>query len=254
MLEIRGLTRYFGGLAAVNDIDLTVRPGEIVGLIGPNGAGKTTVFNLITGFLRPTAGRVTFEGKDVTAKSTHDMAGRGLVRTFQGINVCPNLTVLENLVLSSHLKAGVGPLETVFNTASNRRKEKAVLDRCRATLELVGLQALSGVAARALAQGHKRILGIAVALAAEPKLLMLDEPLGGMNAKEVAETMALIGKLWERGITILLIEHNMRAAMALCQRMAVLNFGRKIAEGPPEEIRVNDEVIRAYLGTGSMLT
>jgi branched-chain amino acid transport system ATP-binding protein len=249
MLEIEGLTKQFGGLSAVTALDLTIRSGDIVGLIGPNGAGKTTIFNLITGFLRPTGGRVTFEGKEITGKKPHDIAARGLVRTFQVINLCPELTVLENIVLSCHLRPRVGFFETVFGTPSGRRKDKAVLDRSYAILEFVGLQKMVGLAAGRLAHGHKRILGIAVALAADPKLLMFDEPLSGMNAQEVNETMVLIRRLWENGVTVLLIEHNMRATMILCQRIVVLNFGRKIAEGSPEEIKGNKEVIQAYLGT-----
>jgi len=249
MLEIEGLTKQFGGLSAVTALDLTIRSGDIVGLIGPNGAGKTTVFNLITGFLRPTGGRVTFEGKEITGKRPHDIAARGLVRTFQVINICPELTVLENVVLSCHLKPRVGFFEAVFGTPSSRRKDKAILDRSHAILELVGLKTMTHLIAGSLAHGHKRTLGIAVALAADPKLLMFDEPLSGMNAQEVNETMALIRRLWENGLTLLLIEHNMRATMMLCQRIAVLNFGRKIAEGSPEEIKENKEVIQAYLGT-----
>ena len=248
MLEVEGLTKQFGGLSAVSGLDLTVRAGDIIGLIGPNGAGKTTAFNLITGFLRPTGGRVTFDGKDITDKKPHRIAATGLVRTFQATNTCSELTVLDNVVLSCHLQPGVGFFETVFATPSSRRKDKAILERSHAILELVGLETMSGVIAGSLAHGHKRTLGIAVALAAEPKLLMLDEPLGGMNAQEVNETMGLIRTLWERGITILLIEHNMRATMSLCRRIVVLSFGKKIAEGSPEEVQANDEVIRAYLG------
>jgi branched-chain amino acid transport system ATP-binding protein len=250
MLEVKGLAKQFGGLSAVTAFDLTISPGDIMGLIGPNGAGKTTAFNLITGFLRPTSGRVTFNGKDITGMSPHHIAATGLVRTFQATNICPELTVLENVVLSCHLKPGVGFFEAVFGTPSSRRKDTVILHRSHAILELVELKTMAHLIAGSLAHGHKRRLGIAVALAAEPKLLMLDEPLGGMNAQEVNETIGLIRKLWEQGITILLIEHNMRATMSLCRRIAVLSFGKKIAEGSPEEIQANGEVIRAYLGAG----
>jgi branched-chain amino acid transport system ATP-binding protein len=250
MLEIKGLTKYFGGLAAVSSLDMSMNQGDMMGLIGPNGAGKTTVFNLITGFLRPTTGQLAFEGKDITAKNPHHIAARGIVRTFQGDNIFPDFTVLQNIVLACHLKPGVGFFETVLHTGGSRRKEKEILNRSRTILELVGLDTVAGVTARNLAHGHKRILGIAIALAAEPKLLLLDEPLSGMNAGEVSETMRLIHRLWQSRITILLIEHNMRAAMSLCQRIVVLNFGRKIAEGLPEEIKGNPEVIQAYLGAG----
>lgn len=250
MLEIEGLSKFFGGLEAVSSVDVRLKAGEKLGLIGPNGAGKTTFFNLVSGTLKPTKGRVTFEGRDITGKSPHYIARKGIVRTFQGINIFPDFTVLENVVLSCHLTPGVGLVETVFKTSGSRQKEKAILERSKAILELVGLEKLSRVAAQSLAHGHKRILGIAIALAAEPKLLLLDEPLSGMNASEVSETMGLIDRLWQSGITILLIEHNMRATMNLCQRIVVLNFGRKIAEGTPDEIRANPDVIRAYLGAG----
>jgi branched-chain amino acid transport system ATP-binding protein len=250
MLEIEGLTKFFGGLAALSEVDMSVKPGEMLGLIGPNGAGKTTFFNLVSGVLHPTRGRVLFEGHDITSKKTHTIAEMGIVRTFQATNICPDFTVLKNIILSCHLKPKIGLLETVFHTSSSRRKEKDILHRSQEILDLVGLNTMAGVTARNLAHGHKRILGIAIALAAEPKLLLLDEPLSGMNGEEVSETMRLIRRLWQSDITILLIEHNMRAAMSLCQRIVVLNFGKKIAEGSPEEIKENQEVIRAYLGAG----
>ena len=250
MLKIEGLTKYFGGLAAVSELDMSVNSGDIAGLIGPNGAGKTTVFNLVTGFLRPTKGRVTFEGKDITAKKPHSIADKGMVRTFQATNIFADFTVLKNIVLACHLKPKIGLWETVLHTRSSQHKEKDILQRSQKILGMVGMEAMADITAGTLAHGHKRLLGIAIALAAEPKLLLLDEPLSGMNAEEVSETMRVINRLWQSGITILLIEHNMRAAMNLCQRIVVLNFGKKIAEGSPEEIKGNNDVIQAYLGAG----
>jgi len=250
VLEIRGLTKFFGGLEAVSNIDMTVEAGRITGLIGPNGAGKTTVFNLLTGVLKPTRGNVRFEGLDITGMKPHNVAKRGMIRTFQSTNIYPDFTVLDNIILSCHLKPGVRVFETVLRTRSGRRKDREILERSHGILAEVGLDSLADVTARSLAHGHKRTLGIAAALAAEPKLLMLDEPLGGMNGEEVTETMKLITRLWEKGMTVLLIEHNMRATMALCHRIVVINFGKKIAEGAPEEIKAHPEVVKAYLGAG----
>lgn len=250
MLKIEGLGKRFGGLTAVSSLEVNIRQGDIMGLIGPNGAGKTTIFNLITGYLKPTMGSVILEGHDITGRSPHYVALKGIARTFQATNIFSEFTVLQNIVLSCHLKAKVDFFMTVFHSPKSRRTEKEVLERSRMILKLIGLEHLADVTAQNLAHGHKRVLGIGIALASEPKLLLLDEPLGGMNGEEVTETIHLINRLWERGITILLIEHNMRAAMSLCKRIVVLNFGRKVAEGSPEEIKENDKVIQAYLGSG----
>ena len=254
MLEIEGLTKNFGGLAAVSGLDMSIKPGELIGLIGPNGAGKTTVFNLVTGFIRPTRGKVKFEGRDITARKPHYVAAKGVVRTFQATSIFSDFTVLKNIVSACHLKPKVGFWETVFHTRSSRRKDADILQRSRTILELVGLEAMEEYPAGTLSHGYKRLLGIAIALAADPKLLLLDEPLSGMNGEEVTMTMQIINRLWQRGLTILLIEHNMRAAMSLCQNIVVLNFGKKIAEGSPEAIKEDKEVIQAYLGAGEVIT
>jgi branched-chain amino acid transport system ATP-binding protein len=251
MLEITNLSKHFGGLQAVSGVDMAVLKGEIVGLIGPNGAGKTTFFNLVSGVIRPSTGKVVFEGSNITGKKSHKIATMGVVRTFQGDNIYPDFTVLENLVLSFHLKSHIGLFETFLHTGTSRRKDADVLERSYRILDTVGMSEMAHIVAKNLAHGHKRTLGIAIALATEPKLLMLDEPLGGMNGHEVSQTIDLVTKLWESGITVLLIEHNMRATMKLCQRIVVLSFGRKIAEGLPAEIQANDEVIKAYLGSSA---
>lgn len=250
-MQVEGLTKNFGGLAAVSTVDMDVRQGELVGLIGPNGAGKTTFFNLLTGYIKPSAGKVRFEGKDITGKKPHRVASAGIVRSFQQDNVFGDFTVLDNVRLAHHLNSGVNFWQAVFSTGGARRREREIRQDSEEILELVGISQLAGTTAGSLAHGHKRMLGIALALACRPKLLLLDEPLAGMNIAEVDETIALVRRLWESGITILLIEHNMRAAMSICQRFSVLNFGRKIAEGTPDEIRNDPEVVKAYLGTGS---
>lgn len=249
MLEIKALTKYFGGLAAVQSLNLRISRDEIVGLIGPNGAGKTTVFNLVTGFLRPTGGRIMFAGEDITARKPHSVAEKGIVRTFQATCLFAEFSVLQNVIAACHLKPKFSFWEAAFHTPSSRRKEESVLSRALEIVQFVGLDTAKDMPARSLPHGHQRILGIAIALAAEPKLLLLDEPLSGMNAEEVNNAKEIIHKIWEKGITILLIEHNMGAIMSLCQRIVVLNFGNKIAEGSPDEIRENKEVIQAYLGT-----
>jgi branched-chain amino acid transport system ATP-binding protein len=230
---------------------MSIQPGELVGLIGPNGAGKTTFFNLLTGYIRPTSGTVTFEGKNITGRKPHYVASRGMIRSFQQDNVFARYTALENLLLASHLNADVNFLQTIFKTRHDRRRQSEIRAKADEVLELVGIQHLAGSTAGSLAHGHKRMLGIAVALMCQPKLLLLDEPLAGMNIAEVDETLTLIRRLWEGGLTVLLIEHNMRAAMSICQRFHVLSFGKKIAEGTPDEIRNNPEVVTAYLGTAA---
>lgn len=249
MLRVKGLTKNFGGLAAVNAVDMSVGRGELVGLIGPNGAGKTTFFNLVTGYLRPSSGSVSFEGKDITGRRPHTVAARGLVRSFQQDKVFADFSVLQNVTVACHLHTGTNAWRTVLRTRGSRHSEARVREKAEEILELVGIGHLAQVRADSLPHGHKRMLGIAIALACEPRLLLLDEPLAGMNTAEVDETIALVRRLWQGGLTVLLIEHNMRAAMCLCQRFVVLSFGRKIAEGTPDEIRSDPEVIKAYLGT-----
>ena len=251
MLETSDLTKNFGGLCAVNSLSLEVREGEIMGLIGPNGSGKTTFFNLVTGFIPPTRGRITFQEKDIVGLKPHAIARLGLVRTFQLVRLLPDFTVLQNMVAASHLYPGVGFLEAILNTPRYRQKEREVADSIKDILRFVGLTGAEKTAARNLPHGHQKILGIAIALAARPKLLLLDECLGGMNNAEVDAALGIIAEIRRGGTAILLIEHNMRAVMSICDRLVVINFGTEIARGLPEEVKQNTEVIRAYLGAAT---
>ena len=254
MLEIRGLTKYFGGLSAVNNLNMTVNQGEIVGLIGPNGAGKTTVFNLITGFIRPTKGQIIFEQSDITGQPTHSIADKGIVRTFQLNAFLQDMTVLQNALVSCHLHPKVGVWEAILNIPGYRKKEQYACNHAMDILQFLGLDSVKDELAQNLPHGHQRLLGIAMALSANPKLLLLDEPLAGMNAAEVRESLTFVNKIRSAGTTVLLVEHNMRAVMELCDKIVVINFGCKIAEGLPEEIRRNKDVIESYLGQGEDVT
>jgi branched-chain amino acid transport system ATP-binding protein len=247
LLAAHNLTKYFGGLAAVNRVDLAVEEGEIVGLIGPNGAGKTTCFNLLSGFLPPTAGTITFVGESLTGLKPHHIVARGLVRTFQHTTLFQDMTVLQNVFMGLHLHSRKGLGHVLFSRQSFPQDE---IDCCHEVLAFTGLQELADQLAKNLPHGHQRTLGIAMALAVRPRLLMLDEPVTGMNIDESQRIMALIKTIRDRGTTILLVEHNMRAVMGTCERIIVLNFGEKLAEGTPTAVSSNPDVIAAYLGAG----
>ena len=248
LLELQRLTKCFGGLTAVNELDLSIEKGEIVGLIGPNGAGKTTVFNTISGVFRPTRGKVLFKDKDITGLEPHSVVRNGLVRTFQLTTLFGDMTVLENILLGFHLTSRIGFWVALFNTASTRGREEQVLERAAELADFMGLGGKQQELAKNLPHGHQRALEMAIALASNPELLLLDEPVTGMSAEEHKEMMNKISGTRDRGITILLVEHDMRVVMDICDRICVLNFGKKIAEGSPEEICENKEVIAAYLG------
>ncbi len=248
ILQTSGLTKLFGGLSAVDDLDLRVEGGEIMGLIGPNGSGKTTALNLITGFIKPTRGVVSYQGADVTGALPHDLARMGLVRTFQITTLFENLTVRDNVLHGSHLDNRTSLTGALVRSKKYREQHDAMEERVRQLLEFVGLDGRIDAVARDLSAGEHRYLEIAIALAAKPKMLLLDEPATGLNPEEAVYLMDLIRTLRDQGMTLLLIEHNMRLITNICTRITVLNFGAKIAEGTPEEIVDNEAVVTAYLG------
>ncbi len=252
LLVVEHLSRHFGGYAAVSELSFHVKHGEVLGLVGPNGAGKTTTFNVVTGFLKPSAGRVRFEGEDVTGLPPHALARRGLVRTFQHTRVFADLSVRENVRVASHLRATGGPLGVLFGTS--RREADDLRAHVDGVLETVGLAARHDARAGALAYGEQRVLEVALALAARPRLLMLDEPFAGMNESESSETMALIHAIRDRGTTVLVIDHHMQTMAKGCDRLVVMNHGIKLAEGSPTEVTSDPRVVEAYLGAGEDVT
>jgi branched-chain amino acid transport system ATP-binding protein len=233
---------------AVNRFDLCVNEGEIVGLIGPNGAGKSTIFNLITGVLQPSSGTIHFAGRDITKKLPDQVAALGIGRTFQLNPLFPEFTVLENVTSSFYLHPRSNPLQMFFGTRTYKRNEAFIANKARDILELVGLAQVSGELARNLPHGHQKMLGVARALATTPRLLLLDEPLAGMNPSEIRSSLDAIRSMRDSGITVLIVEHNMQI-LNLCDRVVVISFGKKITEGTPDEVRANSEVISAYFGT-----
>jgi len=249
LLEVKSLRRFFGGLAAVNQLDMQVARSEILGLIGPNGAGKTTLFNLISGFIPPSTGVIVFDGEVISRLKPHEIARRGIGRTFQQSVLFMQSTVFENVFTGCHMHYRTGLLQQFLHTPAARNEERLIRRKTAEILDFMGLTPLQNELAANLPHGHQRILGICVALASSPQLLLLDEPVTGMNPAETLHAMELIRSIRERGITIVMVEHDMGAVMTLCDRIVVLNYGQKIAEGEPEEIKENKEVVEAYLGT-----
>lgn len=249
LLSLKNLTKTFGGLKAVDDVSFDVEEGTVIGLIGPNGAGKTTVFNLITGNYKPDSGQVIFDGKSIEGLLTHRIVSMGIGRTFQTIRLFQNLSVLENVLAGCHCRMKSGALSSMFHTPGQKKEETAAIEQSLKELEFVGLRQDAAQLSTNLSYGNQRLLEIARALATQPRLLILDEPAGGMNEQETEDLMELIRKMRERGLTILLIEHDMKLVMEACDELVVIEYGRKIAEGVPEEIKENPRVIEAYLGT-----
>jgi branched-chain amino acid transport system ATP-binding protein len=248
LLEVRGLTKRFGGLNAVEELTFDVQQGELLSIIGPNGAGKTTLFNLLTGFYRPTTGRVTFDGIDITGYRPYQVTRTGIARTFQLTSVFQQKTLLENVIVGRALHAKVGLWGSVLKTPATARKEHAARKKAREILSFVGLSEKENQRANGLTEEAQKRLSIAMALATEPRLLLLDEPTGGVNMEEISGLIDLVGKIRKSGITICLIEHKMRMVMSISDRIVVLSYGKNIAGGTPKEVANNEDVIRAYLG------
>jgi branched-chain amino acid transport system ATP-binding protein len=245
--EIRQLVKAFGGLVAVSEFNMSVKQGEIVGLIGPNGAGKSTLFNLVTGVFAPTSGQVIFDDRDITGMKPHRVARLGIGRTFQLNPLFGDFSVLQNVSASFHLHPRSSMLSIYFNTPAYRRNEALIAEQSLEVLRLVGLEHVRNELAKNLPHGYQKMLGVARALATRPKLLLLDEPLGGMNPEEIDFTLEAVKKTRDQGMTILMVEHNMQI-LDLCDRVVVISFGQKICEGLPKEVRENEQVIRAYFG------
>ncbi|WP_449413170.1 ABC transporter ATP-binding protein [Pandoraea soli] len=248
MLKLSNISKRFGGLHVLQDVNIEVPQGTIFGLIGPNGAGKTTVFNLITGLLQPTGGSITFDGESLVGQKPHKITQRGIARTFQNIRVFKEMTLIENVVVGMHRHLSYGPAGLLFSLPGYREMEKRSRERAHELLSWVKLDHKAHDIADNLSYGDQRKLELARALATEPKLLLLNEPVAGMNTGEKVDLMSEIENIKARGYTIFMIEHDMRFVMGLCERIAVLNFGRIIAEGSPDEIKHNPQVIEAYLG------
>ena len=250
MLEIRGITQRFGGITALDDISFTVTKGDITGVIGPNGAGKTTLFNIITGLYTQTSGQIFLEGADISRVPAERLASRGLVRTFQNIELFGTMTVLENVMLGLHTQSSSGIFACMSKMPWHLAEERRIRTQAREWLEFCGITDLAQQVAGSLPFGKGRLLEIARAMAVQPRIVLMDEPAAGLNNRETNELAELIRKIRDTGVTVVLVEHDMELVMDICDRIVVLNLGQKLAEGTPRAIQENPAVIAAYLGEG----
>ncbi|MDN5343986.1 MAG: branched-chain amino acid transport system ATP-binding protein [Clostridia bacterium] len=248
LLEVNQVQMYFGGIKALDGVDVAIQPGTIHAVIGPNGSGKTTMFNVITGFYKPTSGKIHFNGIDITGEKPHFIVEKGMARTFQTLRLFPHMTVMENVVVGRHTRIRESFWRAAIRSRSTIKEEKGAYEKAEQVLDLVGLIDKRHQLANSLAYGEARLLEIARALASDPQLLLLDEPAAGMNPSETKQVMELVKQLCQKGLTIILVEHDMKAVMAYSDVVTVLDHGKKLAEGTPEEIQHNEHVISAYLG------